>query len=928
MKNLKTHKQSLCSEAVTKAASAQARFRVTSIAMGVATALAVSAPAVLHAQEVEESENQELEEVVVKGYRRSLQNSFAIKEDSQQIIEVVTAEDIGKLPDVSIAESLARLPGLAAQRLNGRGQVISVRGLSPDFSTALFNGREQVSVGDNRGVEFDQYPSELLSGVVVYKTPDASLLGQGLAGTSDLQSIRPLAQSERVLAVNARYILSDEALNSDGEDDGYRFNVTYADKFFDETLGVAIGFASLDNPSQGTEFRGWGYPDVDGNLVLGGHDSLVRSSTLERDSVMAVIEYQPTDRSAHTFDLFHSKFEETDLLRGVEGGLQWSGAQLQSGFNATDGFINNGTYTGVKYVVRNDVESRDADLFAAGYNYEYRVSDNWVAEIDLSHSSVDRDDRILESYSGLGPNGEGFIGVANFNSGSSGTFFTGNNINYADRSQFSITDPLGWGGGAPQGQQVGYLNQPSIEDTLNQITISAERSFEGVISSVEFGLNAKNREKSKIADEFILDIPGSTRENPIRTAALPTQTGFADLSFLGLGQLATYDPRDVLNSGGFQLLRNTNADVAIKSWLVEEDVITAYAQFGLDTQVFGKSLTGNFGVQVIRTDQESRALGADSANTAIAAPLVGGREYTEVLPSLNLIYGIAENQYLKFGAARTLARPRMDELRVSRQFSFNPQLVNSTDPNMSPWSGSGGNPELDPWLANSIDLSYEWYFADRAGYLALAYFYKDLDSYVFNTNELVDFTPLLGAIGSFQPVQTTGFLNRPVNGEGGRVDGFEAAITITSELFTNALPGLGLTVNYTSTDSAVRADPDDDEFITLPGLSDEVWNATLFYEIGGFSARVSQRHRSDFLGEIQGFGAGREFRTVGEETILDAQVSYEIQEGRYAGLTFYLQGNNLTDEPFVTFNTQDDSRQVINFEEYGPTYLVGASYKF
>ena len=171
-------------------------------------------------------------------------------------------------------------------------------------------------------------------------------------------------------------------------------------------------------------------------------------------------------------------------------------------------------------------------------------------------------------------------------------------------------------------------------------------------------------------------------------------------------------------------------------------------------------------------------------------------------------------------------------------------------------------------------------------------------------------------------------MSRPVNGEGGTVDGFEAAITVTSEMFTDALPGLGLTVNYTSTDSKVKANPEDEDFITLPGLSDEVWNATLFYEIGGFSARVSQRYRSDFLGELQGFGAGREFRVVGEETLVDAQVSYEIQEGRYAGLTFYLQGNNLTDEPFVTFGSEDDERQVINYEEYGPTYLVGMSYKF
>jgi len=335
------------------------------------------------------------------------------------------------------------------------------------------------------------------------------------------------------------------------------------------------------------------------------------------------------------------------------------------------------------------------------------------------------------------------------------------------------------------------------------------------------------------------------------------------------------------------------------------------------------------GVQVVQTDQESRALGASGNGVnRIAAPLVGGKDFTEVLPSLNLIYGVAENQYLKFGLARTMARPRMDELRVSRQFSFDASLANSTDPARSPWSGSGGNPELDPWLANSLDLSYEWYFNDRAGYVSLAYFYKDLDSYVFNTNELVDFTPLLGTIGNIQPIQTTGFLNRPVNGEGGTVDGFEAAITVTSEMFTDALPGLGLTVNYTSTDSKVKANPEDEEFITLPGLSDEVWNATLFYEVGGFSARVSQRYRSDFLGELQGFGAGRSFQIVGEESLVDAQVSYELQEGRYAGLTFYLQGNNLTDEPFVTFGSEDDQRQVINFEEYGPTYLVGMSYKF
>ncbi len=180
-----------------------------------------------------ETEANEPDDVVrVTGFRASIENSIEAKRSSSSIVEAVSAEDIGKLPDLSIAEALARLPGLTAQRLRGRAQQISVRGLGPDFTTALLNGREQVTAGDNRGVEFDQYPSELLSQVVVYKTPDAALLGQGLAGTADLRTIRPLEYGERAMQFGARYEWNDyDALNSGTEDDGYRNTGSYIDQF-------------------------------------------------------------------------------------------------------------------------------------------------------------------------------------------------------------------------------------------------------------------------------------------------------------------------------------------------------------------------------------------------------------------------------------------------------------------------------------------------------------------------------------------------------------------------------------------------------------------------------------------------------------------------------------------------------------------------
>ena len=144
-----------------------------------------------------------LETVTVSGIRGSIQDSLQTKRNATSIIEAISAEDIGKLPDLSIADSLARLPGVTAQRVRGRSQQISIRGLGPDFSIALLNGREQVSAGNNRGIEFDQYPSELIAQGIVYKTPDARLAATGIAGAVDLRTVKPLDYTDRKINVSA-----------------------------------------------------------------------------------------------------------------------------------------------------------------------------------------------------------------------------------------------------------------------------------------------------------------------------------------------------------------------------------------------------------------------------------------------------------------------------------------------------------------------------------------------------------------------------------------------------------------------------------------------------------------------------------------------------------------------------------------------------
>ena len=240
-----------------------------SAASGVLAALAIGG--VAHAQEASEED-----EIVVTGFRASLQSSAETKREENAIVEVVTAEEIGKLPDNSIAELLARLPGLATQRLFGRSQQLSVRGLGPDFTTALLNGREQVSAGDNRGVEYDVYPSELITSAVVYKTPFAGLVGQGLAGTVDLRTVRPLSYDDRIFSFSGRYEWNDiGALNAGSEDDGYRVTASYIDQTADGRWGWAIGLASMSSPTQAERFEAWGYPTTGlGEFVIGGARAL------------------------------------------------------------------------------------------------------------------------------------------------------------------------------------------------------------------------------------------------------------------------------------------------------------------------------------------------------------------------------------------------------------------------------------------------------------------------------------------------------------------------------------------------------------------------------------------------------------------------------------------------------------------------------
>jgi iron complex outermembrane receptor protein len=889
-------------------------------ALGVLAALAVAGTA--NAQTApQDQEATEVDEIIVTGIRASIQTAVSVKRDNSSIVEVIAAEDLGKLPDQSIAESLARLPGLSVQRLDGRGQVISVRGLGPDFTSALLNGREQLTTGNNRGVEFDQYPAELLSGVVVYKTTDASLIGQSLAGTADLQTVRPLAYGRRAIAMNYRYEWNDLGqLNPDSEDSGNRYTFSYIDQFFDGTLGVALGIAGLEQPYQNQRFHSWGFGTVpDGSRVLNGAKLTAQSGFIERTGYAGVLEWRPTDRMSHTLDVFYSEFDNRQIQRAVEFPLNCC-SPLSPGFTTSGGVVTAATFTNVPTVLKNDLDLTDAETLSVGLGSEFILNDRWTLTTDISIAEASRQNQIIETNSGTGYGASGLNDTVSYTAspGQAPRFTAG--INYADPSIIRLTDPNGWGG---SNIQAGYMNMPTVDDEMSAFRLALEGQVDfGPISSIEIGANYSSRDKSYSVQEFYLVPAGGALEVAIPTSAL---LGSVRIDALGADIIA-YDPRAVLNSGILVRQANLSQGVLAKPWQVSEDITTLYVQADIDTQIGSIPVTGNFGVQYIGVEQSSEGFAVNNTSTTPQARS-GGADYGDWLPSLNLIFELTPSDYLRVSAARTQSRPRMDQMNATFSYGWNDANRTSTDINNAYFGAGGGNPELRPWEADAFDISYEHYFGPGA-YVSIAGFYKDLKTYIYNQNSVYDFTGLdYPTTGGLPPVGSfLGLYNQPTNGEGGSIQGIELAASIPFSMLHPALEGFGAVASYSDTSSEIQPNPGNPSE-PIVGLSERVGNITAYYERYGFQARVSGRYRSQFLGEVAGLGASRDFRYVDDETVVDAQIGYQFQSGPLEGLSVLLTGSNLTDQEFVTLENRDPL-QVRDYQVYGSTYMIGINYRF
>ncbi|MBA4807102.1 TonB-dependent receptor [Brevundimonas sp.] len=950
------------------------RLRLTASALVLAMAIPGAAVAQSATTSVtDEGQGTEVDEIVVTGLRRGLADSIATKRRETSIVEAVSAEDIGKLPDVSIAESIARLPGLAAQRVNGRAQVISIRGLAPDFTTTLLNGRQQASSGDNRAVEFDQYPSELLSGVVIYKTPDAEVSGMGLSGTADLRTVRPLAFGTRAVAVNMRgEMIEDDALNDDVRNYGGRFSISYIDQLADGTLGVALGYAHLDSPSQNKHYKAYGYeafggacepsapgatctidsvqPDsADTALLLNGQEVFATSRLNQRDAVIGILEWRPTDQLHSTLDVYYSKFEQEETTRGA----QWFSNPYADDAYFTDVvteerggslFGRSGTINNAVPILRNDYNTREDEIFSIGLNTEYEINDRTRIVADLSYSNNRRRETILETYAGYGlgvggvtpgtPNIGRTTDVIGFTVNDDGYPTYSEGLDYADASQVSLGDRAPWGGWGHDGA----IRFPDVEESITSADLKIQRDMDGFFNTFTAGVNHAKREKSKRVDDYDLFLKNGRQQVYVDPQYLETPVslawaGFGDVLAVDMSRALDvyYDRAPILDANYFD-----------KNWDIEEQVTTAFVKLDFE----GGNWRGNVGMQAVVQDQQSTGVvinGTEPGAPIDPISVTKGADYLDILPSLNLIYDLGGGHRLRFAASRTMARPRMDEMRANVTPGFN-SLVCSGQPcppgsTVNPWSASGGNPELEPWRANAFDLAYEWY-VDSTTYLSIAGFYKDLETYIYVQNGTFDFSgiPLpstASSIPSDVTISPIGQISLPANGDGGTVQGLEVSGALNFGTVWAPLDGLGMLGSISFTESDLNPAPDGQE-VRIAGLSGTVYNITGYYERGGFQARISKRFREAFKGEVVQLFATRGYTEILDDEQIDAQIGYTFEQGPLEGLGVLFQVNNLTNSPYRTrlgldsggTTTADGGSLPETYEEYGRQFLFGVNYRF
>jgi len=805
-----------------------------------------------------------LQEIVVTGIRKSVELSLEAKRDSTEITEVVTAEDIGKMPDKNVADSLARLPGIttSAAGANEGGfdenDRVSMRGTNPSLTQTLINGHG-VAAGDwfvldqvqtvGRSVSYTLLPSEIVSKVVVEKSSSASLVEGGVAGSVDIITRKPLDFAKQfTLEASLGAVYADLPSKTDGQ-----YSAIGAFKNDANNFGVMVQLFSetRDLRRDGVEILGYD-TIAPGSAIATAHPDLSNvqypteigaaffTQRRQRNGGMLDIEFKPIDDLTLDLSAFSSKLTASNYNRNY---LMWSthfvnfgaGQSPDPGYTVQNNTLTKANFTavpGTLYGVYDQISRPDETATANFVNLDTTWNANSVlsffGQVGYSwgdgktpHQDVSETNPGLSSGAGYQLNGLG--SAPNFN--------LGNTVNNTP-TPGGVPVTFGWIFGAAD---------IDIRDTEKWAKIDSDYKIDnGAWKDLKFGVRYEAHDRTS---------PTGVAQGPLNTSPSAYPTTFSNYPS-NFNTFGGNIPTDIWYWTPAQLAAYNSPANVNRDPITREYYQYLFAVYEKDAAAFvqadfkGDNWAANVGVRYVNTKEDAISYTQVDPTTPGAVltsafgPFAGlerKHTYNDVLPSANLKLDVTKDLVARFAASETMTRP---------DYSALAGFTNLTPPGVagSVGGGSGGNPDLKPIRSTNLDAGLEWYFAKRSLLSATA-FYMDLRNYVGFGSEIKTYQTYGSICPTGCPVEYN--LSVPVNAKG-RVGGMELAY---QQAFTDNLGFIG---NYTYADgkqtSNVQPNPDgspgDDRLV---GTSKNTYNVTGYFENKMFSARVAYTYRSAFF---------------------------------------------------------------------------------
>lgn len=923
-------------------------------------------------QTVAAPEEATTEDIVVTGFRRSLESALNVKRQSVSAVDAIVAEDIAKFPDQNLAESLQRIPGISIQRDGGEGRAITVRGLGAQFTRVRVNGLETVatstdgaSANRDRAFDFNVFASELFNSIVVHKTAEASLDEGSLGAVVDLNTGNPLGGKRGLTLVGS----AQASYNDLSKNVGPRVAGLISWKSNDGTFGAAISAAyqKTDTLELGNNTVRWAQARFDSvggtpcfyttavsavrasnaggvyrpsaacdSVALAFHPRIPRYGEIghdrERLGITGSVQWEPSDSTKISLDGLYSTFKEVReekwaevLFRSNERSIDVVNYQIDP---ATNNLVS-GTFNDAWVRTEHYLRRSKTEFYQLGATWDQDVTDKFrftlLGGFSQSNAGIPVettlvfDDRDAQGY----------------------------HYDYTDSRRpvlafgTSVTDPAVF-------QLAEIRDRPS--DTVNKFRTVQLRTEYDVAEGFTVKLGGVYR-------RFSFDTEGFTRDTivcgnggldnvlktltcsptsafgPAAVYGFPVTTALSELFQLGkagqpAGTTTSWLIPNLTTGAEFTGLYNrTPAIDAGNTRGVVEKVKGGYLQVDVEGTLLGLRYAANAGVRYVRTSQTSTGLTSGARVTV-------DRSYEDWLPAVNIALFPAENFIIRMAAADVITRPTLGNLTPGGSVDgFNYRI-------------NYGNPFLDPFRATAYDLAFEWYFRPQSIF-SVAFFKKDIASFPVGQTRSGSFAstglPLSvippSSPAAINPEGQLWTITSIGNGSGASLKGVEVSLQAPFTFLPGFLSNFGGIVNGTLIDSnatynvagptVTTCAPPNCAFGpnvaairegTLFGLSKKAFNATLYYEDEVFSARVSGSYRSRFAD--QNSGTGNVFEGYNSTWNLDASVRYKISEQ----LELSLEGVNLLDTYRDRF-TDIDANRNYEFNHFGRTILFGARVK-